>query len=43
MIGPLLLFDKSFLQMLHAEEVFELSVLFRPVGTALLMREMGSQ
>ena len=35
MIGPLLLFDKSFPQMLNAEEVFELSVLFKPVGTAV--------
>jgi len=40
MLGPLLIFDKSFLQMLSAEEVFELTILFHPVGTPLLVREI---
>jgi len=40
MIGPLVIFDKSFLQMLNAEEVFEFSLLFNPVGTPLLVREI---
>jgi len=40
MLGPLVIFDKSFLQMLSAEEVFELILLFNPVGTPLLVREI---
>jgi len=40
MVGPLLIFDKSFLQMLSAEEVSELSLLFNPVGMPLLVREI---
>jgi hypothetical protein len=36
----MLIFDKSFLQMLSAEEVFELTLLFQPVGTPLLVREI---
>jgi len=33
MLGPLLIFDKSFLRMLNPAEVFELSLRFSPVGT----------
>jgi len=40
MIGPLLIFDKSFLQMLNPEEVFELSVHFKFVGTPTLIGEI---
>jgi hypothetical protein len=40
MFGPLLIFDKSFLQMLNAEEVSELTFLFHPVATPLLIREI---
>jgi hypothetical protein len=39
-MGPLLIFDKSFLQMLNPDEVFELSLHFKFVGTPLLIREM---
>jgi hypothetical protein len=41
-MGPLLLFDKSFLQMLNADEVSELSMYFKFVGTPLLIREIIS-
>lgn len=40
MVGPLLIFDKSFLQMLNPEEVFELSLHFFLVGTPTLIREI---
>jgi hypothetical protein len=40
MIGPLLIFDQSFLQMLNPDEVFELSLLFHPGGTPLIVREI---
>lgn len=40
MFGPLTIFDKSFLQMLNADEVFEFTLLFSPVGTPLLIREI---
>jgi len=40
MIGPLLIFDKSFLQMLNPEEVSELSVHFKFVGTPTLIGEI---
>jgi hypothetical protein len=40
MIGPLLMFDKSFLEMLNAEEVFELSMHFKLVGTPTLIGEI---
>jgi hypothetical protein len=39
-MGPLLIFDKSFLQMLNPEEVFELRLHFKFVGTPLLIREI---
>jgi hypothetical protein len=39
-MGPLLIFDKSFLEMLSPEEVFELSIFFTPVGTPVLIREI---
>jgi hypothetical protein len=42
LLGPLLIFDKSFLQMLNAEEVSELSMYFTFVGTPLLIREIIS-
>jgi hypothetical protein len=41
-MGPLLMFDKSFLQMLNADEVSELSLYFKFVGTPLLIREVIS-
>jgi hypothetical protein len=41
-IGPLLMFDKSFLQMLNPAEVSELSMYFKFVGTPLLIREIIS-
>src|SRR5689334_16938428 len=40
MIGPLLMFDKSFLEMLNAAEVSELSVHFKFVGTPTLIGEI---
>jgi len=40
MIGPLLIFDKSFLQMLNPEEVSELSFHFKFVGTPTLIGEI---
>jgi hypothetical protein len=40
--GPLLIIDKSFLEMLNPEEVSELSVHFKLVGTPLLIREIIS-
>jgi hypothetical protein len=40
LIGPLLIFDKSFVQMLNPEEVFELSIHFKFVGTPVLIREI---
>ena len=40
MIGPLLMFDKSFLEMLNAEEVLELSMHFKFVGTPTLIGEI---
>ena len=40
MIGPLLIFDKSFLQMLNPEEVSELSLHFKFVGTPTLIGEI---
>jgi hypothetical protein len=40
MIGPLLIFDKSFLQMLNPEEVSELSLHFKFVGTPTLTGEI---
>jgi hypothetical protein len=40
MIGPLLIFDKSFLQMLNREEVSELSLHFKFVGTPTLIGEI---
>src|SRR2546428_4234464 len=36
------MFDKSFLQMLNADEVSELSLYFKFVGTPLLIREIIS-
>src|SRR5580765_2415808 len=39
-MGPLLMFDKSFLQMLNPAEVSELSLYFKFVGTPLLIREI---
>lgn len=39
-IGPLLIFDKSFLQMLNPEEVSELSFHFKFVGTPTLIGEI---
>lgn len=39
-IGPLLIFDKSFLQMLNGEEVMELCTLFHPVIAPPLTREI---
>jgi hypothetical protein len=41
-MGPLMLLDKSFLQMLNAAEVSELSMYFKFVGTPLLTREIIS-
>ncbi len=41
-MGPLMLLDKSFLQMLNAAEVSELSMYFKFVGTPLLIREIIS-
>jgi hypothetical protein len=41
-MGPLLMFDKSFLQMLSPDEVSELSMYFKFVGTPLLIREIIS-
>ena len=41
-MGPLTIFDKSFLQMLNADEVLEFTLLFEPVGTPLLIREIIS-
>ena len=35
-----LLFDKSFIQMLNTEELFELCVFFQPVGTPILRKEI---
>lgn len=40
MIGPLLILDKSFLQMLNPEEVSELSCHFKFVGTPTLIGEI---
>src|SRR5215475_4373473 len=40
MIGPLLIFDKSFLQMLNPEEVSEMSLHFKFVGTPTLISEI---
>jgi hypothetical protein len=40
MIGPLLIFDKSFLEMLNPDEVFELSMHFKFVGTPTLIGEI---
>jgi hypothetical protein len=40
MIGPLLIFDKSFLEMLNPDEVSELSVHFKFVGTPTLIGEI---
>jgi hypothetical protein len=40
MIGPLLLFDKSFVEMLNPEEVSELSMHFKFVGTPTLIAEI---
>jgi hypothetical protein len=40
MIGPLLIFDKSFLQMLNPEEISELSMHFKFVGTPTLIGEI---
>src|ERR1700739_1541996 len=40
MIGPLLTFDKSFLEMLNPEEVSELSMHFKFVGTPTLIGEI---
>src|SRR5712691_11652366 len=40
MIGPLLMFDKSFLEMLNANEVSELSMHFKFVGTPSLIGEI---
>ena len=40
MIGPLLIFDKSFLQMLNPEEISELSLHFKFVGTPTLIGEI---
>ncbi len=40
LLGPALIFDKSFLQMLNPEEVTELSMYFRFVGTPLLIQEI---
>jgi hypothetical protein len=42
LMGPFLMFDKSFLQMLNAAEVSELSLYFKFVGTPLLIREIIS-
>lgn len=39
-MGPLLMFDKSFLQMLSPDEVSELSFYFKFAGTPLLIREI---
>lgn len=41
-VGPLLIFDKSFLHMLNSEELFELSLHFFFVGTPTLIREIIS-
>ena len=38
-MGPLLMFDKSFLQILSPDEVSELSMYFKFVGTSLLIRD----
>jgi hypothetical protein len=40
MIGPLLIFDKSFVEMLNPEEVSELSMHFKFVGTPTLIGEI---
>jgi hypothetical protein len=40
MVGPLLIFDKSFLEMLSANEVSELSLHFKFVGTPTLIGEI---
>ena len=40
MIGPLLIFDKYFLEMLNSDEVSELSVHFKFVGTPTLIGEI---
>lgn len=40
MIGPLLIFDKSFLEMLNPDEVSELSMHFKFVGTPTLIGEI---
>jgi hypothetical protein len=39
-MGPLLIFDKSFLQMLNPGEVFEISLHFFLVGTPTLISEI---
>ncbi|MGB8801414.1 MAG: hypothetical protein WCC97_12055 [Candidatus Acidiferrales bacterium] len=39
-MGPLLIFDKSFLQMLNGDEVFELGLHFKFVGTPTLIGEI---
>lgn len=38
-MGPSLMFDKSFLQILSPDEVSELSMYFKFVGTSLLIRD----
>src|SRR5579863_6233095 len=40
MIGPLLIFDKSFLQMLNVDEVTELSMHFKLMETPTLIGEI---
>ena len=40
MIGPLLMFDKSFVEMLNPEELSELSMHFKFVGTPTLIGEI---
>lgn len=42
MFGPNTIIDKSFLQMLNPEEVFEFSLYFRPVILPVLIREIIS-
>ncbi|MBZ5492849.1 MAG: hypothetical protein LAO76_18175 [Acidobacteriia bacterium] len=42
MMGPNAIIDKSFLQMLNPEEVFEFSLFFRPVIVPVLIREIIS-
>lgn len=40
MMGPLLIVDKSFLQMLNPDEIFQLSLHFWMVGTPTIIREI---